>query len=127
MSTGRDCDWTSKQLEICRRFGATAVQAPQDAKAGIARNVKTGLQPVNGMRVPVVGDTTGWYIWAGGECSGSPDFFVPVHVRHLPEWSAAVVPYLQLPPGWRFLLAPDHEDVWFDDRLLVVPDVLKRP
>jgi hypothetical protein len=26
--------------------------------------------------------------------------------------------YLALPAGWRFLLAPDHEDVWFDVNLL---------
>ena len=34
----------------------------------------------------------------------------------LPE----VLPYLALPPGWRFLLAPDYQDVWFDESLLDV-------
>ena len=24
---------------------------------------------------------------------------------------------LGLPPGWRFLVAPDYEDVWFDEKL----------
>ncbi|WP_438268855.1 immunity protein Imm33 domain-containing protein [Paraburkholderia youngii] len=28
------------------------------------------------------------------------------------------VRYLALPPGWRVLLAPDYEDVWFDGELL---------
>ncbi|MGC0237608.1 immunity protein Imm33 domain-containing protein [Arthrobacter sp. SD76] len=25
------------------------------------------------------------------------------------------VPYVALPAGWRFVLAPGHEDVWFDE------------
>jgi hypothetical protein len=29
-----------------------------------------------------------------------------------------VFPYLALPPGWRFLLAPGYEDVWYDPTLL---------
>ena len=27
---------------------------------------------------------------------------------------------LALPPGWRFLLAPDYEDVWYDPSLLLI-------
>jgi hypothetical protein len=70
------------------------------------------------MRIRPEGDTTGWYIWAGGEPSPDPDFFVPVHVKHLSNWSPDVIRYLQLPPGWRFQIAPGHEDVWFDESLL---------
>ena len=29
-----------------------------------------------------------------------------------------VLPYLGLAPGWRFLLAPGHVDVWFDPATL---------
>jgi len=29
-----------------------------------------------------------------------------------------VLDYLALPPGWRFLIAPDYKDVWFDENLL---------
>ena len=47
-----------------------------------------------------------------------PDFFVPLHVEHLAEWCPGVTKFLALPPGWRFLTAPDHEDVWFDVSLL---------
>ena len=34
------------------------------------------------------------------------------------EWCPAVLPYLSLPPGFRFLIAPDYEDVWEDAALL---------
>ena len=46
--------------------------------------------------------------------SESPDFFVPLHVAHLPEWCEAALPFLLLPPGGRFLVAGDYVDVWFD-------------
>ncbi len=29
-----------------------------------------------------------------------------------------VLPYLGLPPGWRFLVAPGYVDVWEDPALL---------
>jgi hypothetical protein len=65
-----------------------------------------------------VGDTNGWYIWAGAELSQDPDFFIPLHVEHLEEWCPEVLPFLALPPGSRFLLADGYEDVWHDAELL---------
>jgi hypothetical protein len=88
-------------------------------KVGISLNVGTGLQPVNGLRHSPVGDTSGWYIWAGEAYSSDADFFMPLHVSHLPARCQIVMPYLALPPGWRFLLADDYEDVWADPTLLI--------
>lgn len=113
-------DWAERQREVCRRHGAGFVESPHHFKVGIARNVRDGLMPIHGLRHPVEGDTAGWYIWAGEELSSAPDFFVPLHVEHLAEWCPAVLPYLGLPPGWRFLLAGGHEDVWEDSSLLNV-------
>jgi hypothetical protein len=53
--------------------------------------------------------------------SENADFFQPLHVCHLHEWCPSVLPYLALPPGWRFQIAPGHEDVWFDQELLSHP------
>jgi len=109
-----------EQRELCRKYGVPWVEASADLKVGIAENVKTGLQPINGLRHPPSGDTTGWYIWAGSEPSSDPSFFVPLHVKHLTDWSPQVIKYLGLPPGWRFQTAPNHEDVWSDPSLLNV-------
>jgi hypothetical protein len=87
-------------------------------KVGIARNVRDGLLPINGLRHPIEGETTGWYIWAGEDLSTDPDFFVPLHAAHLREWCPAAVRFLGLPPGWRFLVADSYEDVWEDSSLL---------
>lgn len=115
-----DIEWQSQQLEVCRRFGVVPCPAPRDLKVGISRNVKEGLLPIHAIRHPPEGDTTGWYVFAGEEMSKDPDFFVPLHVAHLREWCPIVIPYLQLPPGWAVVVAPDYEDVYFNERLLSV-------
>lgn len=106
------------QKAICEKYGTFYVESPKNLKVGIALNVRTELMPINGLRHPPVGDTTGWYIWSGEELSSDPDFFQPLHVAHLPDWSPDIVKYLGLPPGWRFLVAPGYEDVWYDASLL---------
>jgi hypothetical protein len=111
-------DWEEKQIELCRKYNVKPLPAPKYLKVGIARNVKGALLPLNGLRLVPEADTTGWYIWAGEVFSEEPDFFGPLHVEHLSLWRPEVIPYLLLPPGWRFLIAPDYEDVWYDENLL---------
>lgn len=107
-----------EQQSICTRHRVPWVAAPADHKVGIAWNVLDGLLPINGLRLRPESQTTGWYIWAGGEMSQDDDFFVPLHVAHLWQWCPQAVRFLGLPPGWRFLVAGDHEDVWQDESLL---------
>ena len=105
------------QQAKCAKHAAPFLACEPGTKVGIARNVRDGLVPLNGMRTAAEGGTNGWYIWAGETLSEDPDFFVPLHVEHLADWCPEVIPYLGLSPGWRFLIAPDHEDVWFDPNL----------
>lgn len=107
-----------QQNAICQKYGATPFATPNNLKVGIAHKVRGKLLPINGLRVLPQGDTSGWYIWAGSEFSNDANFFVPLHVEHLADWCPEALPYLLLPPGWRFLVAPNYEDVWFDDALL---------
>nr|WP_124982144.1 hypothetical protein [Ralstonia solanacearum] len=107
-----------QQQAVCLRFGALNFGCNPNLKIGISRNVKEGLRPLNGLRIRPEGDTVGWYIWAGEKFSDAPDFFVPLHVSHLVDWAPLVLPYLALPPGWRFLVTEDYTDVWQDPNLL---------
>jgi hypothetical protein len=116
----KQSEWDLKQRDICKRFGVEPCPAPPGLKVGIARNVKEQILPLQAIRHPPQGDTTGWYIFAGEEMSRDPDFFVPLHVEHLDQWCPLVIPYLQLPPGWGVVLAPDYEDVYFNESLLHV-------
>lgn len=106
------------QKEVCRKFSAEYLPSPNSLKLGISLNIKEGIEPINGLRHPPEGDTTGWYIWAGEELSDCSDFFKPLHVEHIAEWCPQIIKYLGLAPGWRFLIAGNYEDVWFDESLL---------
>jgi hypothetical protein len=103
---------------VCNQYQVEFVPSPGSLKVGVSLNIRSGTQPINGLRHQPVGDTTGWYIWGGEDLSTAPDFFVPLHVEHLVDWCPQVIRYLGLPPGWRFLVADGYEDVWFDDTLL---------
>jgi hypothetical protein len=107
------------QKEICTRFNTEFYESPDDMKIGIAKNAKENIIPINGLRHLPVGDTTGWYIWGGDELSEDVDFFVPLHVKHIDDWIPNIKKYLGLPPGWRFLIAGDYEDVWFDLDIII--------
>lgn len=109
---------SNSQEYICRKHEAPVVESPGHLKVGIADNVRSALAPVNGLRRDPEGDTTGWYIWAGEDLPEAADFFKPLHVSHLEGWCHQIIRFLGLPPGWRFLVAPNHEDVWFDPSLL---------
>jgi hypothetical protein len=78
-------------------------------------------QPLNGLRHPPESGTSGWFVRAGDDIDQSDDaFFAPLHVSHLESRHPGLIRYLALPPGWRFQVAPDHEDVWFDASLLTL-------
>ena len=106
------------QKALCDQHKADFCPSPDTLKVGIAENIRTGLLPINGLRHPQSDDTTGWYIWAGEQLQDDPDFFRPLHVSHLGEWCPEVRKFLGLPPGWRFLVAGEYENVWFDESLL---------
>lgn len=109
------------QRELCRKFGSPFAPPNPDSVLGIALNVRSPLVPLNGLRHPEGAGSCGWYIWAGTVLDQSPDFFQPLCVRHLHEWCPAALEFLALAPGWRFLIAGDQVDVWFDEQLLDVP------
>jgi hypothetical protein len=83
---------------------------PDDPVMGASRSLVSGAWdwPVHGLRHPAEAGTTGWYVWTG-ELLDDPDFFVPLHADHLISRCPPVAKYLDLPPGSRFLIAPDHE------------------
>ena len=99
-------DVVQAQLAVCRKFGSPHVAAREDLMVGISLTVRDGLLPINGLRHPLVANTTGWFIWAGEELSDAPGFLKPSHVSHLPELCPLAVKYLGLAPGWRFLVTP---------------------
>lgn len=107
------------QQHTATRFGSLFMPAAPLDKAGVALHTLT-LQPLNALRHQPVNGTSGWYIWGGQILSDDPSFFSSVHHEHLAQHCASLEPYLGLGPGWRVLLAPNQEEVWFDSKLLAV-------
>jgi hypothetical protein len=107
-----------EQQALCAQYDATFTPSPKWINSGVAIGTEA-MRPIHGLRHPPTIDTTGWYIWCG-ELSQAPDFFKPVHSAHLNESLPEVLPFLGLPPGYRFLIAEGHRDVWFDETLLTV-------
>ena len=113
-----DDDHREEWARVASLHGVASSPPLLGEKLGVALNLRDGLWPVNGLRHPPAADTCGWYVWAGEELPADDDFFKPVHLEHVEEWCPAALPFLGLPPGWRFLIAPGQQDVWFDPTLL---------
>lgn len=109
------------QAEVCARFGVEPQHPDPLTKVEVATNISGSVVPLNGLRHPDAGDTSGWYLWRGESLNAEPGFFAPLHVEHVGDRSPEAVPYLALPPGWRFLIADGYEDVWFDPALIDDP------
>jgi hypothetical protein len=106
------------QLNVCRRVGvAPSPLAPLD-RVGVAKNFGTELWPLNGLRHPVHGNMCGWYLWRGEKFSRASDWFEPICYQHLANDDDPSLPYLFLPQGIRFLIAPGYEDIWYDPNIL---------
>ena len=107
----------SNQKEICEKHNVVPFLCQSDDKLGIA--IETiGQLPINGLRHSPENGTCGWYIWCGEELGKDTDFFKPLHVSHIENYIPEIKKYLALPPGYRFLVAGDYEDVWYDPNLV---------
>ena len=114
----RASDIEGLQRAMCDKHAVKYSPCAPLAKVGVSDSALRGDLPLNGLRHSPEGDTSGWYIWGGEELSTAPDFFKPIHAHHLAELRPEVLAYLGLSPGWRFLVAPGVEDIWFDESLL---------
>jgi len=108
------------QKEICKKYKTITSVPKNDEKLGIA--IETiGQQPINGLRHKSQNGTCGWYIWCGERINEEDeDFFKPLHVSHIQEYLPEVEQYLALPTGYRFLVADEYEDVWYDESIIKV-------
>ena len=107
-----------REQTVCEWKGVEPVIPEAGSKLGIALET-LGQIPINGMRLNEENGTNGWYIWCGEEMSKADDFFSPLHIEHISEYLPEVEEYLELPPGYRFLIdGNNYEDVWYDGELL---------
>jgi hypothetical protein len=120
-SVGMQDPHVVQQAGVCKRYGAEIHMPEPGSKLGLAQGAACGILPINGLRHPPRGNTSGWYVWSG-DYSEDPDFFKPLHVDHAVSGAMVFARYLALPTGWRFVIGADgYEDIWYDASLLA-PD-----
>ena len=112
------------QRQVCERYGVPYVPTRPNLKIGL--NLNGEQYPINGLREPLetaYDKLAGWWIWNGERVDSQASFSAlewdALHAAHLADQCPEALPYLALPPGWRFLIATDYEDVWEDPSLLV--------
>lgn len=110
---------SARQIAFCRSRSAHFEPSPCESKLGFAA-VTRGNVPINGLRHPPEAGTNGWYIWCGESLGQDSNFFEPSHTHHIYEEYPELQELLGLAPGYRFLLAGEYLDVWFDASLLDV-------
>ena len=110
---------TEKQKEVCKGCNVEPFASDLELKVGVSKNLSGNIWPVNGLRHKPENGTSGWYFWAG-DYSEDPDFFEPMHLKHLVTKLPLMERFLALPPGWRFLIGENgHVDIWEDKNLLI--------
>jgi len=115
-----------RKMRITTRHGSIDIPnidprppQPNDAIGLAVDTLRT--MPLNGLRYLPQEGGSGWYIWGGDEMLQRADFFSPVQVRYLGDYVAGLQPFLDLPPGFRFLTDNrGRQKVWFDGSLLDV-------
>ena len=102
------------QQRICAKHCAPFFECSDDDRAGIAlASLKS--EPIYGARERNEDGTTSWYVW-GGPYSTVEDFFQPICAGHIRELLPEAVPYLALPPGYKFIIdRSGFEDVWLEE------------
>ena len=104
-----------RQKTICEKYESK--WNPINKKLMVGCSTDLLSDPINGLRHPKEGITTGWYIWSG-EWSDNTDFFKPICAEHLLQEKPELIKYLGLDVGFRFLIGKDnYEDVWYDEKL----------
>lgn len=103
---------------VCGRIGVRPSKPAPDSKIGLAiESLGNGI--LHGLRHPEQLGSNGWFIWCG-EFSDHEKFFSPICLEHIENYvDTKILDYLNLPPGYRFLIDGNtHEDIWFDKNLL---------
>ena len=109
---------SSEALAVCTDNGVAPEVPTLTSVLGLSGDFDHQILPINGLRHPAVGNTNGWYIWSSEIFPNHDDAFKPTCLEHLTDSKFIGLRFLCLPPGWRFLLANDYVDVWFDKSLL---------
>src|ERR1700761_526476 len=102
------------QAGICIKYGADLCVTPENGMIALSKTFSKSAVPINGLRHPLEGTMSGWFIWSG-ELSVVEYSFEPVHATHLEQIYPTLIKYIGLAPGWRFLFDENYGDEGYED------------
>jgi hypothetical protein len=107
----------SRRVEDAMGAAVDGGSPPASSEVMVGWELDPRNLPFTARHFPGEGTRNGWVLWTGTAPMSGPGY-LPIRVRELLRWVPQVGPYLRLPPGWAFQIAPDHEDVWAEPELL---------
>ncbi|MFK8113710.1 MAG: hypothetical protein AB8B91_16020 [Rubripirellula sp.] len=101
------------QKRVCRMYRVDHCPPTPQSKLGIALATLED-EPILGVRLAAENGTNGWHIH-GGQPSDADDFYDPLCIDDLFARCPLALPFLGLPPGWRFRTDSEGTfEAWFD-------------
>ena len=114
------------QKMVCAKYCAPFHACADDERVGVAVTTLK-CEPIYGVRRTNEDGSACWYIW-GGPRSTATDFYQPLCAGHISDLIPMVLPYLALPPGYKFIIDRNgFEDVWFENEEGEQPMDVNRP
>lgn len=104
-----------QQQQTCARFGAAFSPSAALQLAAVSDGVHEG-DPVAGVRYPPKDDDDSGWCLSTNRFDGTLDTVRREHLFHVTNDRLDVVPYLALPPGYRFVYSEVGIEVEFDAR-----------
>ena len=103
------------QQKCCEHYSAQYTPVDEEQMVVISDGVYEGL-PLEGVRYPSPDHMSGWWLTTD-EYNGDTSSLKTVHYIHIVESRPEVAIYMALPPGYRFMLGGEQEQVWFDEEV----------
>lgn len=100
-----------------RFLSSHAIPPPAESDLMLSWNFDPRNLPLTARHFRATDSRNGWVLWSGDEPTETPGY-LPVALTEVVRWLPQVEPYLALPEGWSFQIAPSHEDVWEEPHLL---------
>lgn len=103
------------QAGVCSKHGAQLVAPRPHHTAQIDAALLEPGDAIEGIRYPSGAPDSGWVFFRTGQAAAA-------RLQDKPLWEITaaqrdLVPFLALPPGYRFALLPDGPKVWFDPEI----------
>jgi hypothetical protein len=85
---------SASQLAVCEKYRTGPQLLLRHDRLGISIDTINNLVPVNGLRIPAMSGSSGWFIYGGDEAIDDPGFYQPLCVIHVGKYCEIAIPYL---------------------------------